>query len=131
MQTGVDMEDLDDCRLVLEVAIKCSDVSNPAKPRNLCLKWTELIMEEFFRQGDEEARRGIPVSMFMDRMTTNVPKCQVGFIEFIVGPMYDVWLRLFDEEDQHVKVRDCLNSNAEYWRSLQEQQSAAQQPTKA
>ena len=38
-------------------------------------------MDEFFRQGDTEASRGLPISPFMDREKTDIAKCQVGFIK--------------------------------------------------
>ena len=37
-------------------------------------------MEEFFQQGDLERSKGLPVTKFFDRANTNVPKCQMGFI---------------------------------------------------
>ncbi|KAJ3124430.1 High affinity cAMP-specific 3',5'-cyclic phosphodiesterase 7A [Physocladia obscura] len=80
-----------DKRLVLNMAIKCADVNNPTKPLECCKFWTEKIMEEFFRQGDEEQRRGLNVSMFMNRGATDIPKCQIGFIDFIVYPLFEYW----------------------------------------
>ena len=61
----------------LEMAIKCADLSNPTKPFEISKKWVDSVMEEFYMQGDLEKSLGIPVSQFMDRLTTNVPKCQV------------------------------------------------------
>eukprot|EP01137_Pigoraptor_chileana_P036946 Opistho-2@33321 len=52
--------------LLLVMAIKCADVSNPTKARDVYDKWTSRIMEEFFKQGDRERELGMPVSMFMD-----------------------------------------------------------------
>ena len=43
-------------------------------------------MTEFFAQGELEQERGLPVSMLMDRATTNIAKAQVGFIDIIVMP---------------------------------------------
>jgi hypothetical protein len=74
---GFNYEARQDRKLLLNIAIKCADVNNPAKPLDSCRRWTELIMEEFFRQGDEEKRKGVPVSMFYNRETTDIPKCQI------------------------------------------------------
>jgi len=79
----------EDKLLLMQMAMKCSDVSNPAKPKALYDRWTAGIMQEFFEQGDEEKRRGLKVSAFMDRETTIVSKCQVGFIKFVVEPIYN------------------------------------------
>ncbi|KXS20315.1 HD-domain/PDEase-like protein [Gonapodya prolifera JEL478] len=118
-----------DKQLVLDVAMKCSDISNPTKNNSLCTKWTEKIMEEFFFQGDEERKRGVPVSMFMDRATTQIPKCQIGFIDFIVSPLYEVWDAFVDgrtEEEIEFAAIENLKSNREYWKRLQDEQ---QQPS--
>ena len=66
----LDMEMDDNRLLVLQLIIKCADVSNPCKAPSLSHEWTRRIMEEFARQGDKEKARGMPVSMFMDRETT-------------------------------------------------------------
>ncbi|KAJ3034088.1 High affinity cAMP-specific and IBMX-insensitive 3',5'-cyclic phosphodiesterase 9A [Rhizophlyctis rosea] len=77
--------------VVLEMGMKCADLANPSKTFALSSKWTEVIMEEFFRQGDKERAMGLPISQFMDRTATNVGKCQIGFIDFLVAPMYEAW----------------------------------------
>ncbi|KAI8813746.1 hypothetical protein BJ742DRAFT_672305 [Cladochytrium replicatum] len=109
-----------DRKLLLNMAIKCSDVNNPAKRLDQCKKWTELIMEEFFAQGDEERRRGVPVSMFMNREATDIPKCQIGFIEFIVQPLFEAWAG-FMQEDAAVVMAN-IHNNKQYWKSRAEPQ---------
>ena len=64
--------------------MKLSDVNNPMKTGELSQQWTSMIMEEFWQQGDKESEMGAPMSMFMDRDTPQVPKCQCGFISFLV-----------------------------------------------
>lgn len=51
-----------------------ADISNPAKPFAVCRQWTDLLFVEFFAQGDMEKSKGFTVSMFMDRVTTNIAK---------------------------------------------------------
>eukprot|EP01137_Pigoraptor_chileana_P013610 Opistho-2@67314 len=115
---GFDFNERKDRALVLEIAIKCADVSNPAKPHKMCTRWSELIMEEFFKQGDEELARGMSVSMFMNRHDTNVPKCQVGFIDFIVGPLFEAWgSYLHGHRDKSVMCSH-IDSNRSYWQGI-------------
>jgi len=38
------------------------DISNATKQWNLCEKWTNLLFEEFFSQGDTERKLGLPIS---------------------------------------------------------------------
>lgn len=74
---GLNLDQKADRKLLLNMAIKCADVNNPSKPTDQSKMWTDLIMEEFFRQGEKEKAKGLPVSMFMNRDTTDVPKCQI------------------------------------------------------
>ena len=70
-----------DLRLLLSMCLHSADVGNPAKPWQLSCEWSARVMDEFFRQGDTEMERGLPVSPFMDRSKTDIAKCQIGFIK--------------------------------------------------
>ncbi|TPX31723.1 hypothetical protein SmJEL517_g04992 [Synchytrium microbalum] len=116
-----------DRKLLLNISIKCADVNNPSKPLAMCRKWTDLIMEEFFRQGDEERSRGLPISAFMNRETTDIPKCQMGFLDYIVTPLYETYGGFMKEDVQpHL---DNLASNRAYWKGRSEK--FQQQPSQA
>lgn len=74
---------------VMEIALHAADVSVPCRPNfDLVRKWTYLLFEEFFEQGDTEKREALSVSFLCDRKTTNVAKSQNGFISFIVLPLF-------------------------------------------
>jgi len=94
---GFDPKDRKDRLLLLQIAIKCADISNPAKSTYLCNSWAARVMEEFFRQGDEERRQQLPISAFMDRTKPAEAKCQLGFIDFIVGPLFEVWVNFLPQ----------------------------------
>jgi hypothetical protein len=94
---GFDPKDRKDRLLLLQIAIKCADISNPAKSTYLCNAWAARVMEEFFRQGDEERRQQLPISAFMDRTKPAEAKCQLGFIDFIVGPLFEVWVNFLPQ----------------------------------
>jgi hypothetical protein len=64
-----------------------ADVSNPAKPRPWAVAWAERIVQEFYSQGDQELRRGLPVTAVCDRTQYLLPRSQLGFIEYIVKPL--------------------------------------------
>jgi hypothetical protein len=108
---------LDYRRTILKATLHVADVSNPSRPSAVCVRWADLVQEEFFRQGDQEAQLGLPVSMFMDRSKPAFPKMQVGFIEFIVRPLLEAywgWLRSFKPV-----AEPLLLSNIEYWKRKQ------------
>ncbi|XP_053576597.1 cGMP-inhibited 3',5'-cyclic phosphodiesterase 3B isoform X2 [Bombina bombina] len=84
---GIDWSNENDRLLVCQVCIKLADINGPAKTRELHLKWTEGIVNEFYEQGDEEASLGLPISPFMDRSSPQLAKLQESFITHIVGPL--------------------------------------------
>lgn len=82
--------DRNDMVCVLEMCLHTADISNPAKPLSLARRWTALVVEEFFRQGDMERDRGLPITQFFDRHNPSTPKQQIGFIDFIIDPTFAV-----------------------------------------
>jgi len=104
----------EDVKFLLACAVHAADIANPAKPLPICLQWTELVMEEFFRQGDLEAKRGMPISPFYDREKTSVAQCQMGFINVLVKPLYAEFTSLVGE----TVTRECyasLEANLRGW----------------
>lgn len=88
------LESYDDRIQVLQNMIHCADLSNPTKPLEIYIKWTDRIMEEFWRQGDKERELRLELSPMCDRHVASVEKHQVGFIEFIVHPLWETWADL-------------------------------------
>ncbi|XP_026469952.1 calcium/calmodulin-dependent 3',5'-cyclic nucleotide phosphodiesterase 1-like [Ctenocephalides felis] len=70
----------------LSLVVHMCDISHPAKPWKLHYKWSDLLSEEFFRQGDLEYSLGLPYSPLCDRNNTLVAESQIGFIDYIVEP---------------------------------------------
>ncbi|KAI8814794.1 hypothetical protein BJ742DRAFT_784433 [Cladochytrium replicatum] len=115
--SALKLEEPADRALVLEMAIKCADLNNPTKSIEACKRWAFRVMEEFFKQGDKEKRMGIPVSKFMDRSDTNIPKCQVGFIDILVTPLFDSWSQCIQTDF----TRRCMLNiakNRGYWETV-------------
>jgi len=67
-----------------QMMMKCADVSHPARPWKVHERWSILVTEEFYRQGDRERELGLPISPLCDRNAHNLPKSQLGFIQFVV-----------------------------------------------
>ncbi|XP_018584470.1 calcium/calmodulin-dependent 3',5'-cyclic nucleotide phosphodiesterase 1A isoform X3 [Scleropages formosus] len=74
----------------LSLMLHAADISHPAKSWDLHFRWTQALMEEFFRQGDKEAELGLPFSPLCDRKATMIAQSQIGFIDFIVEPTFSV-----------------------------------------
>ncbi|XP_059843625.1 cGMP-inhibited 3',5'-cyclic phosphodiesterase 3A isoform X5 [Hypanus sabinus] len=84
---GIDWANENDRLLVCQMCIKLADINGPAKCKELHLRWTEGIVNEFYEQGDEESSLGLPISPFMDRSSPQLAKLQESFITHIVGPL--------------------------------------------
>ncbi|KAL5037160.1 hypothetical protein RTP6_004631 [Batrachochytrium dendrobatidis] len=104
-------ETREDRMLLYKIMMKCSDVSNPSKDMQLYESWCRLISEEFYRQGDMEKKLCLPVSPYMDRDNVNIPSSQVGFIDYVVMPLFDA----LDKFQPIPNILNRLQKNREYW----------------
>eukprot|EP00094_Tigriopus_californicus_P008806 TCALIF_08487-PA protein Name:"Similar to dnc cAMP-specific 3',5'-cyclic phosphodiesterase, isoform F (Drosophila melanogaster)" AED:0.28 eAED:0.28 QI:0/0.66/0.7/0.8/1/1/10/946/529 len=80
--------------MVLQNMVHCADLSNPTKPLPIYRHWVDLITDEFFRQGDLERGQGLDISPMCDKFNATVEKSQVGFIDYIVHPLWETWADL-------------------------------------
>ena len=71
------------------MVIHSADLGIHSRSWELSIKWTELLHDEFFKQYEEEVKLGLPTLPMMER-TVNVSQNQVGFINFMVLPLYQV-----------------------------------------
>ena len=95
--------------------VHCSDLSNPTKPLDIYRKWVDRIMEEFFRQGDRERDAGMEISPMCDRHNATIEKSQVGFIDYIVHPLWETWADLVYPDSQN--ILETLESNRDWYHS--------------
>ncbi|XP_056276238.1 cAMP-specific 3',5'-cyclic phosphodiesterase 4B-like isoform X2 [Pseudoliparis swirei] len=101
---------------VLRNMIHCADLSNPTKPLGLYRQWTDRIMDEFFHQGDRERERGMEISPMCDKHTASVERTQVGFIDYIVHPLWETWADLVHPDAQD--ILDTLEDNRNWYQSM-------------
>jgi hypothetical protein len=94
----------------IKLVVKCADISNPARPWGLYAKWVPLILREFYSQGDQERERGLPISPFMDREHQSTNKTQIGFIKYVVKPLYDLVIKIAPRASE---AHECLVANLE------------------
>ncbi|XP_060117317.1 cGMP-inhibited 3',5'-cyclic phosphodiesterase 3B [Heteronotia binoei] len=113
---GIEWNNESDRLLVCQMCIKLADINGPAKARDLHLKWTEGIVNEFYEQGDEEASLGLPISPFMDRHSPQLAKLQESFITHIVGPLCNSYHAAGLLPGQWIdKKEDNMESTDEYY----------------
>lgn len=102
-------------RVVLQLLLVIADLGHTTKPIDAHLQWVTRLQMEFFFQGDEEKRLGMPVSPLMDR-TKPGPCCghnQEGFFKFVVEPQLKRWVSLFPNQQP---LLDQLHENIAFWK---------------
>ena len=91
-----------------------ADISHNTKEWKISEVWSKNVYDEFFNQGDYELEHGLTISNFCDRRTTVIPKDQVGFINFIITPNFDLLLRIFPNLK---KLKENIENNKTIWKS--------------
>lgn len=56
-------------------------------------------MNEFFQQGDRERDLQLPLGPLNDRTKIKLPASQIGFIDFIVSPLWETWGEVIGNPD--------------------------------
>ncbi|KAG0254524.1 hypothetical protein BG011_005686 [Mortierella polycephala] len=106
--------------------LHAADISNAVKPWALCKRWSDLVVQEFFRQGDIEKAQGLPVSPNMDRDQHNQPQISLGFGDFVVQPYFESFVEFLPEASPFLVN---LANNRAKWVELQKEASQAEKDT--
>jgi len=103
------------------------DISGPGKSLLVSDRWTTLLRTEFFQQGDAEKHMGLPVSPLCDRDSVKFASSQVGFMQFIVQPTFEL-LSPLRPRVKWVILRE-VEDNMEVWKERKEMEAQAAQST--
>ncbi|EGR27021.1 hypothetical protein IMG5_203050 [Ichthyophthirius multifiliis] len=104
----------------MEILIHAADLSNPIKNWKISYQWSIKIMNEFFNQGDNEKQLGLPVTYLCDRDNVNIPKSQIGFIDFVVKPLFEICVSFLPELKVYLQNFDI---NKQQWKELENSKS--------
>ncbi|KAJ3415058.1 High affinity cAMP-specific and IBMX-insensitive 3',5'-cyclic phosphodiesterase 9A [Chytridiales sp. JEL 0842] len=96
-------EDPESKSLLLQMIIKCADISNEEP-------WVEALLDEFFGQSDREKAEGLPTAPFMDREKVTKASAQVGFIGYVMIPLYETLAKVLPNMEESVirPIRESL-----------------------
>ncbi|XP_056439700.1 high affinity cAMP-specific 3',5'-cyclic phosphodiesterase 7A isoform X1 [Gadus chalcogrammus] len=103
---------------ILQMALKCADICNPCRPWELSKQWSEKVTEEFFHQGDIEKKHNLEVSPLCDRDKNTMGDIQIGFMSYVVEPLFSEWARFSDTRLSQTMLGH-LGLNKASWGSLQ------------
>ncbi|XP_008295236.1 cAMP-specific 3',5'-cyclic phosphodiesterase 7B [Stegastes partitus] len=108
---------------LLQIALKCADVCNPCRTWELSRQWSQRVCEEFFRQGDLEKKFDLEISPLCDQQADSVPAVQIGFISYIVEPLFEEWQRFTEPSPLSTTMMGHLHQNKAGWSRLRCQNS--------
>ncbi|KAI8915954.1 hypothetical protein EDD86DRAFT_186383 [Gorgonomyces haynaldii] len=108
---------------LFSMLIKCSDISTEGIiPPHVAERWVDLLLEEFFSQSDREKHEGLPTMPFMDREKVTKPSAQIGFIQFVMIPLYETLGMVLQMGPLIEPIRNAL----QYYKDLQQAAKDAQ-----
>lgn len=98
----------------LKLFAKCSDIGSSIKNFNVHKKWSNLLLEEFFIQGNDiKSNNGHCDSLFDSNKQNEIPKNQVFFFDNYAIPLYVKILPYLNSDN----VMIHLNRNKNIWQS--------------
>eukprot|EP00929_Paragymnodinium_shiwhaense_P111858 TRINITY_DN80149_c0_g1_i1.p1 TRINITY_DN80149_c0_g1~~TRINITY_DN80149_c0_g1_i1.p1 ORF type:complete len:1005 (-),score=232.08 TRINITY_DN80149_c0_g1_i1:152-3166(-) len=89
--------DTSQAQLLAEVIMHVADIANPFMPPDISMYWGDRMAEEMTNQVAAEKLAGVPVTAFMDGLTTPLAKAKSsqGFADFVVFPLMEPLFALF------------------------------------
>ncbi|GAA27851.2 cGMP-dependent 3' 5'-cyclic phosphodiesterase [Clonorchis sinensis] len=114
---GYDVNDEGHHQLLLALLMTAADLSDQTKSWRNTVGVAELIYEEFFRQGDLEKAIGQNPVDSMDRERACVPQLQISFLDYIISPLYETFVRLFPQASA---VIANIRRNRSRWKHILE-----------
>jgi len=122
-----------DPQKLISHALHLSDLSHPTKRFDIHMEWSTRLTKEFLKQGDRELELGMEPGALFDRRKVNMEKGQIGFIDFIILPLWINWTTFIGADDEWINQ---INLNKEEWQrragvEMQEKQSPSPSETEA
>jgi hypothetical protein len=79
------------------------------------------VLKEFYEQGEQEKKLGLPVEPLNDGSKSNVGKGQKGFIGYVVAPLWEIWSDLTlagHPHDVECEPMKNLHDNMAKWETI-------------
>ncbi|KAL0599319.1 High affinity cAMP-specific 3',5'-cyclic phosphodiesterase 7A [Plecturocebus cupreus] len=108
------LEDTRHRHLVLQMALKCADICNPCRTWELSKQWRDI-----------EKKYHLGVSPLCDRHTESIANIQIGFMTYLVEPLFTEWAR-FSNTRLSQTMLGHVGLNKASWKGLQREQSSSE-----
>ena len=102
-------------QVLLNYLMHSADLGHNCKKYEISKKWVHLLCEEFWLQGDQEKKLGIPVSFLCDRDKIDVPASQVNFLRGFIISSFDCLVSIFPNLKY---TMDNAKNNIKEWQKL-------------
>uniref|UniRef100_T1JI29 Phosphodiesterase n=1 Tax=Strigamia maritima TaxID=126957 RepID=T1JI29_STRMM len=112
--------------LLLQMIIKLCDLSNEVRPTESADSWLDTLLQEYFSEGDLNRKEGLAVEPLMDRHTMNKPKAQIGFIRYVLIPLYENLGKLFPQINESLLPK--LESALKMYEEMEKQPGVVLSP---
>ena len=116
--SGNDKTKFDEQQILLNYLIHMADLGHNCKKFEISIEWIKLLTEEFWRQGDQERAKGLPISFLCDRQKIDVPASQIGFLRGFILSSFDCLVAIFPELKYTI---DNAEDNIRRWTKLQDE----------
>ncbi|KAI8819856.1 uncharacterized protein EV422DRAFT_487941, partial [Fimicolochytrium jonesii] len=102
-------------QIMTNAILHAADISNAARPLEICKRWADMVAEEFFLQGEQERRTGLPVTPSMDRDSISPAQIGFDFNTYIARPYFEVLAEIFPTTRC---LAENLISNRNTWENM-------------
>ena len=118
--SGNEKTKFDEQQLLLNYLIHMADLGHNTKRFEISKTWIKLLCEEFWKQGDKEKAKGLPISFMCDRNNTDVPTSQIGFLRGFIISSFDCLVSMFP--NLKFTIENAEN-NVKEWQKLQNEKN--------
>ena len=110
--SGNNKTKFDEQQLLLNYLIHMADLGHNCKKFEISKIWINLLIEEFWEQGDKEREKGLSISFMCDRNNIDVPASQIGFLKGFILSSFDCLVEMFPKLQFTI---DNANDNIKQW----------------
>jgi len=100
---------------LLVLLLKTADICNISRPTVVVERWAHHLIDEWSQQSDLEKTKKVPLTVWMDRRNIDLCKVQVGFIDGVGRPLFQLLAEYFPEEPELQMLVSSIDKNREFW----------------
>ncbi|KAJ3365332.1 hypothetical protein GGF31_008571 [Allomyces arbusculus] len=111
---------------LVRCVLHAADISNTVRPWDLCKKWSDLVLEELYAQGDVERIAGLPISPNTDRSARAQGQFALDFSDVIIEPFFVLLADVIPAAEIYI---DQLATNRTRWDKIRQLEAGLLSPS--